>query len=169
MTQLTVQEPAITNEEKTKTTKTPQTNTQNTINTLRSLKDDAGQIVELKAEENNLVKEFFTQFLNLTLPLTESIEISSEVLKKMKGEVVQAYIDPTGHLIINYSDKRVELTDLTMLKNRELMLSVVEDALPKFTNLIKNRKQQIERRIEFLSAVTKEMQEVSEAFDTDNE
>jgi len=171
MTQLIVQEKAnqASVEDKAKPTKILQANIQNTINTLRSLKDDAGQIVELKAEEKNLVAEFFAQFLKLTLPLTQSISISAEVLKNEKGEVAQANIDPTGHLIIIYPDKSAELADLGMAQNRDLMLSVVEDALPKFTDLIKSRKQRIERRIDFLSAVTKEMQEISEALDTDSE
>ena len=169
MTQLSVQEPAIIAEEKTKSAKTLQTNTQNTLNTLRSLKDDAGQIVELKEEEKNLVAEFFVQFLNLTVPLTESIPISSEILKKTKGEVMLANIDPTGHLMIVFADKHVELADLSEEKNRDLMLSVVEDALPKFSDLIKSQKQQIERRIDFLSEVTKELQQVSEAFNVENE
>jgi hypothetical protein len=104
--------------------------------------------------------------MNLTSPLAQSIPVSPSVLLNTKGEVVQANIDPTGHLILIYPDGNAELEDLSTEKNRNLMLSVIEDALPKFTQLMKNHKQKIEGRINFLSSVTKEMQDVSEALNT---
>jgi hypothetical protein len=168
MTELTVPEEAaqLTSKDRPKPIKTPQVSLQNTVTALKSLKDDAGQIVELTAEEKTLVAEFFHQFMKLTVPLAQSIPVSPSALLTIKGEIVQANIAPTGHLIIIYPDGTAELEDLSAEKNRNLMLSVVEDALPKFTQLMKNHKQKIEGRINFLSSVTKEMQDISEALNT---
>jgi len=139
------------------------------VNIFRSIKDDAGQIVELANEEKTLVSEFFSQFLRLTAPLMASIPISTKALLDTKGEATQANMDPTGRIAIIYSNGNVELKDLKTEQNRDLMLSVIEDVVPKIAQLIKTQKQKIEKRIDYLSSVTKEMQDVSEALNSNIE
>jgi len=79
------------------------------------------------------------------------------------GDVVQAHIDPTGYLILQFEDSHLELKDLSEEKNRDLMTAVIGDVMPKFKNLTSQQKRKIENRIKLLSSITKEIQKSSEA------
>jgi hypothetical protein len=128
---------------------------------LKSMADDVGQISELAAEEKLLVMEFFKSLFKLMQPLTPSMPVSTSALPVEVGNVSQAHIDPTGHLALVYDDGHLELKDLNEERNRDLMILVVQDVMPKFKNLTSAQKRKIESRIRFLSAVTKEVQKIS--------
>ena len=83
---------------------------QDLIDSLRSVQDDIGQISELSAEEKTLVAEFFGALLKLMQPLAATIAVSIEALPEELGTVVQANIDPTGHLAILHR-KRASRTE----------------------------------------------------------
>ena len=147
-----------------KTEKTTRQKTlQDLIDSLRSVQDDIGQISELSAEEKTLVAEFFGALLKLMQPLAATIAVSTEALPEEMVDVVQANIDPTGHLAILHRNGQVELKNLTEEKNRDLMISVVEDIVPKFKQLTSAQKQKIEKRTSFLSSITLELQKISKA------
>ena len=133
---------------------------------LRSMADDVGQISELAAEEKLLVTELFKSLLKLMQPLTPSMPVSTSALPAEVGNVTQAHIDPTGHLALVYEDEHLELKDLTEEINRDLMVLVIQDVMPKFKNLTSAQKRKIENRIRFLSAVTKEVQKISGTLST---
>lgn len=133
------------------------------VEALKGTGDDIGQISELCSEENLIVDQFFISLLKLMQPLAPSIPVNHLVLPTEVGDAVQADIDPTGHLILQYNDGHVELVNLIEKKNRELMISVISDILPKFKNLTSAQKRKLENRIKLLSSVTKEMQKISEA------
>jgi len=128
---------------------------------LKSMADDVGQISELADEEKLLVMEFFKSLFKLMQPLTPSMPVSTSALPVEVGNVSQAHIDPTGHLALVYEDGHLELKDLNEEHNRDLMILVVQDVMPKFKNLTSAQKRKIESRIRFLSAVTKEVQKIS--------
>jgi hypothetical protein len=130
---------------------------------LKGTGDDIGQISELTSEENLIVDQFFISLLKLMQPLAPSIPVNQLVLPAEVGDPAQADIDPTGHLILQYNDGHVELVNLIEKKNRELMIAVISDILPKFKNLTSAQKRKLENRIKLLSGVTKEMQKISEA------
>ena len=130
---------------------------------LRSLADDIGQISELASEEKLLVTEFFTSLLKLMQPLTTAISVSTSALPADVGNVVQAHVDPTGHIALLHEDGHMELKNLIEERNRDLMILVIKDIMPKFKNLTSAQKNKIENRIKFLSAVTKEIQKISGA------
>jgi hypothetical protein len=130
---------------------------------LKSMADDVGQISELVSEEKLLVTEFFTSLLKLMQPLTTSMPVSTTALPAEAGNVVQAYIDPTGHLALLHEDGHMELKNLTEEGNRDLMIMVIKDVMPKFKSLTSMQKRKIEKRIKFLSAVTNEIQKISGA------
>ena len=130
---------------------------------LKSLADDIGQISELASEEKLLVTEFFTSLLKLMQPLTPAISVSTSALPAEVGNVVQAHVDPTGHLALWHEDGHMELKNLVEEQNRDLMILVVQDVMPKFKNLTSTQKYKIENRIKFLSAITKEIQKISGA------
>ncbi len=140
-----------------------QLSTQEIIDSLRSTADDIGQISELSSEEKLLVSQFFASLLKLMKPLAPSISVNQLALPSQVGDVVQAHVDPTGHLLLQYVDGHVELVNLSEEKNRDLMMVVVSDVIPKFKSLTANQKRKLENRIKLLSSVTKEIQKSSEA------
>jgi hypothetical protein len=140
-----------------------QTTIQELVESLKSTADDIGQISELSSEEKILVGQFFSSLLKLMGPLAPSMVIDQLALPAELGDVAQAHIDPTGHLILEYADGRIELKNLSDEKNRDLMIAVIEDVMPKFKGLTGQQKRKIEGRIKLLSNVTKEIQKSAEA------
>lgn len=130
---------------------------------LKSMAEDVGQISELASEEKLLVTEFFTSLLKLMQPLTTAMPVSPAALPAEAGNVVKAYIDPTGHLALLHEDGHMELKNLAEERNRDLMIMVIKDVMPKFKSLTSIQKSKIEKRIRFLSAVTNEIQKISGA------
>ena len=143
--------------------KKKQVSIQELVESLKSTADDIGQISELSSEEKILVAQFFSSLLKLMQPLASSIAVNQLALQAQLGDVAQAYIDPTGHLILQYEDGHLELKDLNEEKNRDLMTTVIEDVMPKFKNLTNQQKRKLENRIKLLSSITKEIQKSSEA------
>lgn len=134
--------------------------------TIRSLAEDIGQISEMSSEEKLLVAEFFKSFLKLMQPLASSIPVSIEILPAEIGNIKQAYVDPTGHIALIHEDERMELRNLADEQNRDLMILVIQDVMPKFKILANAQKTKIENRVQFLSTVTKEIQRVSDTMAT---
>jgi uncharacterized protein YsxB (DUF464 family) len=130
---------------------------------LRSLAEDIGQISELASEEKLLVTEFFASLLKLMQPLTTAVPVSTSALPAEIGNIAQAYVDPTGHIALLHEDGHMELKNLVEERNRDLMILVIQDIMPKFKTLTNAQKNKIENRIKFLSAVTKEIQKISGA------
>jgi hypothetical protein len=143
--------------------KKKQVTPQELIESLKSTADDIGQISELSSEEKILVTQFFASLLKLMRPLAPSIPVNQLALPSQVGDVVQAHVDPTGHLLLQHVDGHVELFDLSEEKNRDLMMAVVGDVVPKFKSLTANQKRKLENRIKLLSSVTKEIQKSSES------
>jgi len=143
--------------------KKPQIDIQAIVDSLKSTADDIGQISELSSEEKILVSQFFVSLLKLMQPLASSIEVNQSALPAQVGEVSQAYVDPTGHLVLRYGDGHVELKDLSQERYRELMMAVVGDVVPKFKTLTSQQKRKLENRIKLLSSITKEIQKSSDA------
>jgi hypothetical protein len=138
-------------------------NIQELVESLKSTADDIGQISELSSEERILVSQFFVSLLKLMKPLAPSIAVSQLALPPQLSDIVQAHLDPTGHLALLFTDGHLELEDLSAEKNRDLMTSVISDILPKFKNLTSFQKHKLENRIKMLSSVTKEIQKSSDA------
>jgi hypothetical protein len=136
---------------------------QELVESLKSTADDIGQISELSSEEKILVAQFFSSLLKLMQPLASSIAVDQLALPAQVGDVVQAHVDPTGHLLLQYNDGHVELRNLSEENNRELMMAVVGDVVPKFKSLTSQQKRKLENRIKLLSSITKEIQKSSEA------
>lgn len=136
---------------------------QELVESLKSTADDIGQISELSSEEKILVSQFFSSLLKLMAPLAPSMAVAQLALPSQVGDVIQAYVDPTGHLVLQYTDNHVELKDLSDEKNRDLMMAVVNDVVPKFKTLTSMQKRKLENRIKLLSTITKEIQKSSDA------
>ena len=140
-----------------------QVSIQELVDSLKSTADDIGQISELSSEEKILVSQFFSSLLKLMQPLSPTIVVDQLALPAQLSDVTQAYLDPSGHLILKFQDDHVELKDLREEKIREIMTAVIEDAMPKFKGLANMQKRKLENRIKLLSSVTKEIQKSAEA------
>lgn len=136
------------------------------VETLRRLREDVGQISELSAEEENIVAAFSLAFLKLMEPLTKALPVDVSVLPRELGLVERANVVPKGDLVLLYADGRMESVDLTERDNRDLLITVVSDVMPRFNNLISQRRDKIEERITFLSSVTRELQTIADSFET---
>jgi hypothetical protein len=136
---------------------------QEIVESLKGAADDIGQISELSTEEKLIVAQFFNSLLKLMKPLSSAIPVSTSALPIEIGNLSQAHIDPTGRLALSFEDGHFELKDLNEDRNRDLMIAVVGDVMPKFRGLTSAAKRRIENRIKFLSTVTKEMQKSSDA------
>jgi hypothetical protein len=145
------------------TEKKRQESIQELVDSLKSTADDIGQISELSSEEKILVSQFFSSLLKLMQPLAPSISVTQLSLPAQFGDVVQSHVDPTGHLVLQFEDGHVELKNLIEEKNRDLMMAVVGDVVPKFKSLTSNQKRKLENRIKLLSTVTKEIQKSSDS------
>jgi len=153
----------FTSQEPKQLEKKRQVSIQELVESLKSTADDIGQISELSSEEKILVTQFFSSLLKLMQPLSPAIAVDPLALPAELNDVAQAHIDPTGHLILQFQDKHVELKDLSEEKDRDLMTAVIEDVMPKFKGLASMQKRKLENRIKLLSSLTKEIQKSSEA------
>jgi len=167
LTQEAVPKPALVelsiSQEPKQQEKKKQVSIQELVESLKSTADDIGQISELSSEEKILVTQFFISLFKLMQPLAPSIAVTQTALPAQVGDVTQAYIDPTGHLVLQFEDGHVELKNLSEEKNREIMMAVVGDVVPKFKSLTSLQKRKLENRIKLLSSITKEIQKSSEA------
>jgi hypothetical protein len=133
------------------------------VETLRQLREDVGQISELSSEEGSIVAAFSIAFLQLMEPLTKALPVDAGVLPPELGAVEKANVLPKGDLVVLYQDGRMESIDLKDAENRDLLVTVVSDVSPRFNALIAKRRGKIEKRITFLSSVTKELQSIAES------
>jgi hypothetical protein len=133
------------------------------LDSLKSTADDIGQITELSSEEKVLVSQFFASFLKMMKPLSTSLSVSQSALTPELGDPVQAYVDPTGRLVLMYINDRMEIKDLSEERNRDLMMNVIVDVLPRFKTLTQLQKRKFENRIKTLSSITKEIQKSADA------
>lgn len=135
-----------------------------TIDVLRMVREDVGQICELSSEERKLVEAFSLALLKLMQPLAKTIPVDPSVLPEEMGDVKSANIVPRGELIVLYPDGRMESIDLSDDANRDLLVDVVRDVIPKFKVLFSELRTKIETRMDFLASVTRELQNIAEAF-----
>jgi hypothetical protein len=136
------------------------------VESLKRLREDVGQISELSSEEGNLIRTFSLAFLKLMDPLAKNIPVDVEVLPRRLGRVERANIIPNGQLVLLHQNGRMESVNLVEMGNRDLLVTVVSDVLPKFKELVSERREKIEKRITFLSEITRELQNIADSFAT---
>jgi hypothetical protein len=135
--------------------------------TLNEIREETGQISELTAEENMLVREFFAALHKIMKPFAQTLPISTALLPKEWGTVSHASLDLTGQLLILYPDGRMRPINLEEQRHRELLLKITHDIIPKLKRLVTLHRQNIESRVKFMSFVTKELQNTAKAFSSD--
>jgi hypothetical protein len=104
------------------------------VESLKSAGDDVKKIVKLKSEEKVLVTEFLGALKNVPQQMF-SIAVSTSDLSIGSRAFTQARIDSAGHLILTSEDGQLKVMDLSETKNRDLMMAVVGDVMPKLKNV----------------------------------
>jgi hypothetical protein len=105
----------------------------------------------------------FEALSNLMQRFVSSIPVSIASLPKTLGSLKQANMDPRGQLILIYENGEIDLRDLRKETERDLMISVIKDVIPKLKQLTESYRRKIEDRVGFLSSITNEMQRLSKA------
>ena len=105
------------------------------VESLQCVRNDAEQIGRLLSEERFLVEQFFDLLPKLMQPRTPCIAVSTSVFPVKIGAVAQAQVDSFGRLRLIFGDGRLELLDLNDAENRDLLVAVVGDIVPKLNDL----------------------------------
>lgn len=134
------------------------------IRALRMVREDVGQICELSGEEEKIVEAFCLALLRLMKPLAKAIPVDPSALPRTLGDVEKANIIPEGDLIVLYSEGGMESIDLSSEANRDLLVDVIRNVMPKFIELIAELRAKIESRMGLLASVTGELQNIADAF-----
>ncbi|MGD6934819.1 MAG: hypothetical protein ACQCN5_11495 [Candidatus Bathyarchaeia archaeon] len=103
--------------------------------------EDIQQIGELTQEETTLAKKFFETLQKSMTPLTPSIAVTASALPYGFSGATKAIVYSNGLLALTYNDDNMEIIDLTQPKNRDLMVSVFTDVMPKLINFKPQPKQ----------------------------
>ena len=106
------------------------------VKSLRRVGKDVDQIVRLNSEENLLVAELLDSLKHVHQQML-SLGVSTFALPIGLGAFNKAHIDSAGHLILTSKDGRLEVMDLSETKNRDLMMAVVGNVVPKFKDLVR--------------------------------
>jgi hypothetical protein len=100
------------------------------------VQQDILQIGNLTSKEKVLASQCLVALTAYMRSITKLVDVSTTVIPISLGLVSQAQIGPTGHLLLFFSDGSSEIVDLTDVANRDLMMAVVGDLLPKFEAII---------------------------------
>ena len=133
------------------------------LDSLRKVREDVGQISELSSEEGKIVAALILTFLKFMKPLMRDIQVDPESLPQDMGMIQRANLVPGGLLIAQFDDGGMFTKDLSREENRDLLVKVVNNVIPKFNKTVEERRRSIEKRIDFLTSVTKELQNISDA------
>jgi hypothetical protein len=104
----------------------------------QTVSDDIVQIGKLTSEEHVTATQFFASLSKYMQPLAASIAVSTSLLPIEFGIASQAHILPTGQLQLTYDDGSQRLVDLSGTENRDLLMKVIDDVMPKFEALIRD-------------------------------
>lgn len=105
---------------------------------LQGVGEEINQIFKLQAQENMLVEQFFASLPTIMKLLSPSIEIAPEVIPFKRKKIVKANIDSAGQLTLMFESGYEELIDLSETRNRDIMMAVASDIMPKLTVLASN-------------------------------
>ena len=105
------------------------------VESLRNVGDDVKKITTLETKEKLVVAEFLGSLKQMPQQMF-SFDVSTSGLPINIGAFNQARIDSSGHLILRSGDGCLEVIDLSETKNRDLMMAVFGDILPKFKDYV---------------------------------
>jgi len=129
---------------------------------MRGLREDVERLQVLNRDEEEVVGEFSRALLGATSPLSLALPVDASLLPPEMGDIERASVAPNGVLVLLMRDGTMETVNLVEQENRDLLVTVVRDALPQYKALLQGRRKKIEQRIALLSKATKDLREVAE-------
>lgn len=114
--------------------------------TFELVAEDITQIGKLTNEENGLLTAFLKTLKTHLDPIKKPIGVSTKIIPIDVGVVREAYIQANGKLQLAFTDGKMGSLDLAEPKNRDLMLAVIDDVMPKLEALIREIEAQNYRR-----------------------
>jgi hypothetical protein len=121
--------------EQTKAVSKRQISVEEIVATFQTVGQDISDIGKLTSDETVAVEQFLSCLKECMPPVSSSIAVTPSIIPIDIGVVVQAYIQPNGHLEVIFTDGNRKVLDLSEVKYRGLMVAVMNDVLPKFEAL----------------------------------
>lgn len=119
----------------TKSTEKKEMSITEMVASLKSAGEDIEEINKLTLKEKPLVALLATLLKGMQ-PYTSTIAVSPSVFPVRLGKVTQAHIDTTGQLSLTFENGKQRLLDLNEFQNRDLLIGVINDMIPKFEDVI---------------------------------
>ncbi len=118
---------------KLKTSQKKQFSLDEIMGSLKDVGDDFKKITKLQIKEKRVMVDFLACLQQMPQQLF-SIDVSTSGLPFRDGSFSQARIDSAGHLILTSGNGCLQVIDLSETKNRDLMMAVFGDIMPKIKN-----------------------------------
>ncbi len=101
----------------------------------QNVSKDIAEIGKLSSEEKTAVTTFLLMLKSTLEPVASAVPISTAIIPIDYGSVTQAHVQPSGQLLLEFENGGSRLVDLSDPRNRDLMMEVMDDFVPKFEAL----------------------------------
>ena len=105
------------------------------VSHIKGAKEDVELIVSLLADEGTVVEGLIKALTGSGLPVNR-IPLEPSAMPDELGEVEEAHLTSGGSLIVSLLDGQVDSFDLSFEENRGLLVSAMEDIVPKLHSVL---------------------------------
>ena len=105
------------------------------VSHIKGAKEDVEGIVSLLADEGTVVEGLIKALTTSGLPVNR-IPLEPSAMPDELGEVEEAHLTSEGSLIVSLLDGQVDSFDLSFEENRGLLVSAMEDIVPKLHSVL---------------------------------
>jgi hypothetical protein len=107
------------------------------VSSLSGLRGDLSHLSDLKSVEDQVVDDLFQVLMKLTR-LLQWAPVETSVLPVELGMVESAHVTPEGSLIYFHDGGEIGSLDLSQYDNRDVLVDVVRDLVPKLREILEN-------------------------------
>ncbi len=105
------------------------------VSHIKGAKEDVELIVSLLADEGTVVEDLIKALTTSGFPVNR-IPLEPSAMPEEMGEVEEAHLTSEGSLIVSLLDGQVDSFDLSHEENRGLLVSAMEDLVPKLQGVL---------------------------------
>jgi len=135
------------------------------LESLKGILENVGQMSEMAKEEESLVADFFSFLRQILTNFSKTLEITVSALPvKYRERTGKAYLYLTGQLILVYRNGEAEILNLTEPDNYDILIEITGEIMSKLKSAVDSYRSRTEKRVNFLMAITKELQKVAMVF-----
>lgn len=125
---------------------------------IRGAREEFDLLGGLISEEDEVVEDLFKLLLGLIQPVA-MVPVDASILLAEIGESEEAHVASDGKLVFTLRDGDMGYMDLLAVKNRDLLVEVVEDIVPKIRDYISSLPEVPEPVEEYPESVAPELPE----------